>query len=1061
MTDTLVDTAAADNGGGFWSVSRRTRNLLAAVGTTGLLPLGLLIGLATVTGFDSSAFGILSPDIQRTFHISTGSITTIASLTGAVPIVFSVYLGYLGDRMNRIWLSAIAGVLWGITAIFTGLAPALIILIIARLVGGIGLLTSETIYLSLLSDYYQPQSLGVVFGSYRFWGQGLGLAAGPLAGYIASFAGWRVAFVALAVPTFVFVGLLKLLKEPERGVSLGLMPQGPNKMSLIEGYRRVKAIRVAKPTWLAAFLFGGGTLPFATLINTFFKNVYHFGDAARGDVAVVFGLGGLAGIALGGALTQRLITRFRFRDLPKYNGYFIMEFALGVLIMISVHSVYVAILGATVLSFGVTGFLPIYTTLVSIISPPTLRAQTYGWTLLFYGLGAIVIQALVFGPLVNSYGERVAMLVLAILVFLGGAVGFSTYRYVDSDLEAARRLEVARDSTALLTASGVDVGYGGVQVLFGVDFSIDKGEMVALLGTNGAGKSTFLKAISGLLDPTAGVMYFNGADITHADPMATARMGIMQVPGGRGVFPTLTVADNLKVAGWMFRKDRKYVAEQTQKVIEYFPILRERAAALAGDLSGGEQQMLSLAQAFIAEPELLLIDELSLGLAPSVVGRLLEIVRSIHANGTTVILVEQSVNTALELAERAIFMEKGEVRFSGPTAELLERPDILRAVYLQGAAAGEELATVAEEDAAASARRQALSLRERDAERVRLLEAPVVLETHGLVKRYGGVTAVNGVSLQLHQGQILGLIGPNGAGKTTLFDLISGFTPLNGGRVILHGRDVTSLDAFQRAELGMGRSFQDARLWPSLTVAESIAVALHQEAEIGATIPALMGLPRVAESENDLAEKVDDLVDLMGLVAFRNKFISELSTGSRRIVELACMLALKPSVLLLDEPSSGIAQRETEALGPLIRRIRDQLSCSVLIIEHDIPLINDLADHMVALDLGTVVTHGTPHEVLNDPHVVESYLGTAADKLQIGSHTMAELSEAEEEPTVTNGSAGSSNGKAAPSSRRASSASKTAGASKRRTAGTAATGGNGSRNGTRNGAGRRPTKAGS
>jgi ABC-type transporter Mla maintaining outer membrane lipid asymmetry ATPase subunit MlaF len=183
----------------------------------------------------------------------------------------------------------------------------------------------------------------------------------------------------------------------------------------------------------------------------------------------------------------------------------------------------------------------------------------------------------------------------------------------------------------------------------------------------------------------------------------------------------------------------------------------------------------------------------------------------------------------------------------------------------------------------------------------------------------------------------------------------------------------------------LGRSFQDARLWPELTVAECLAVALHLEGETEAALPALLGVPRVASSERMIHERVDELVDLMGLEAFRNKFVAELSTGSRRIVELACMLAHRPRVLLLDEPSSGIAQRETEALGPLIRRIRDQLGCSILIIEHDIPLIRSLADHMVGLDLGRVVAYGRPEEVLSDPNVVESYLGAAAEKLSVGT----------------------------------------------------------------------------
>ena len=974
---------------GWWT------SLQQASAGTGLMPLIILIGFSAVIGFDQQAFGVLAPDIRKTFHISTGTTDTIATLTAAVPILFSVPVGFLGDKRNRLGLTAICGVLWGVTAILTGLAPVIALLILARSVGGIGFLATETVSPSLLADYYAPEGLGTIFGGYRFLGQGFGLAAGPVAGVIAAIFNWRVAFVVLAVPTFVFVALLRLLREPQRGLSLGFSLAGPTKMSLGEGYRRVRAIRTARRTWFAAFLFGAGTLPFTTLLSTFFKDVYHYGDTRRGELALLFGLTGLVGVFVGGVVAQRLVGSLRFRLMPVANALFIAEFAVGIVLMAATHNALLSIVGAGLAGVGGVGFLPIYTTLVAIIVPPFLRAQAYGWTLLFYGLGAILLQAIVIGPLINAHGQQVALMTLAGLVIAGGAIGATTKKFIDFDIAQSQRQERATRSDRLLSCNGLDVAYGGVQVLFGVDFEVEAGEMVALLGTNGAGKSTFLRAISGLVDPVGGAISFKGQDITHSDPMATARMGIMQVPGGRGVFPTMSVADNLRVAGWMYRKDRAYVAEATKKVIDYFPILRERSSALAGDLSGGEQQMLSLAQAFIAQPDLLLIDELSLGLAPSIVSRLLDIVRGIHAGGTTVILVEQSVNTALELAERAVFMEKGEVRFSGPTADLLKRPDILRAVFLQGAAAGvqatngsspAESATPTGDGAGGTnggrrPRSTAAVQRRRSATAKRLLDEPVVLSVREVSKRYGGVTAVDSVDIDLHQGQILGLIGPNGAGKTTLFDLITGFTPMDAGRIVFQGQDVTRLGAWERAALGLGRSFQDARLWPSLTVEESIAVALHDEAEIQAAFPALMGLPRVAESEEDLTEKVDDLIDLMGLSAFANKFISELSTGSRRIVELACMLGHRPSVLLLDEPSSGIAQRETEALGPLLLRIRDELACSVLIIEHDMPLISGLADHLVALDLGRVIAHAEPQKVLTDPHVVESYLGPGASNL--------------------------------------------------------------------------------
>ncbi|HLJ07047.1 MAG TPA: ABC transporter ATP-binding protein, partial [Acidimicrobiia bacterium] len=237
----------------------------------------------------------------------------------------------------------------------------------------------------------------------------------------------------------------------------------------------------------------------------------------------------------------------------------------------------------------------------------------------------------------------------------------------------------------LVSCRGLDVAYGPVQVLFGVDFDVEDGEIVALLGTNGAGKSTLLKALSGLIDPTAGTVTFDGRDITGADAEAVTRAGVSLMPGGKGIFPTVTVDEHLRLAAWTFRKDTARIEAAKAEVLELFPILAERASQPAGYLSGGEQQMLALAQAFMTKPRLLLVDELSLGLAPTVVGHLLDVLRTVHAAGTTIVIVEQSVNVALTLAQRAVFMEKGEVRFEGPTAELLERPDILRSVFIGGA----------------------------------------------------------------------------------------------------------------------------------------------------------------------------------------------------------------------------------------------------------------------------------------------------------------------------------------------------------------------------------------
>jgi len=530
-------------------------------------------------------------------------------------------------------------------------------------------------------------------------------------------------------------------------------------------------------------------------------------------------------------------------------------------------------------------------------------------------------------------------------------------------LFSRRRPEpVQREAGApLLRCRGVDVAYDKVQVLFGVDLDVEEGEIVALLGTNGAGKSTLLKAVSGLVKPTAGTILLDGEDITHADAVATARKGVVQVPGGKAVFPTLTVEEHFSVGAWLYQDTDKAVLDaRTEEVLEQFPRLRERWDQLAGNLSGGEQQQLALGMAFVAQPKVLIIDELSLGLAPTVVGQLLDIVRKIHATGCTIVLVEQSINVALTIATRAYFMEKGEVRFSGPTEELLERDDILRSVFLHGASKGMTGGAVATT---------------KDRAPVPAGRRTPVLEVHGLTKRFGGISAVPDVDFTVHDDEILGLIGPNGAGKTTIFDMVSGHLASDAGTVRLGGVDVSAWSADRRAAVGLGRSFQDARIFPSLTVAENLALGLERHVDVRDHVSALLATPAMRESEEDVAFTVEDLVELLGLGAFRDKFVSELSTGSRRIVDLGMAIAHDPKVLLLDEPSSGIAQRETEALGPLLLDIRRETGCALLVIEHDMPLITSISDEIVALELGRVVTQGPPDDVLTDPRVVSAYLG--------------------------------------------------------------------------------------
>jgi branched-chain amino acid transport system ATP-binding protein len=525
--------------------------------------------------------------------------------------------------------------------------------------------------------------------------------------------------------------------------------------------------------------------------------------------------------------------------------------------------------------------------------------------------------------------------------------------------------------TPLLECRGLEVSYGRNHVLHGVDLHLRAGEILAVLGTNGAGKSTLLRAISGLTPPKKGTVSLDGRDLTGADPMRMARAGLAYMPGGRGIFPDLTVGENLRMATWISRGDKAHCARVLAHVLELFPALPGRLDDRAGLLSGGQQQMLALAQALVQGPagedgrpgtRVLLIDELSLGLAPAIVTELLEVVGQLRASGIGIVLVEQSAELALQVGDRAMFLEKGEVRFSGPAAEILDRGDLIRSVFLAGAMAAETRPGGAEPAfgrIAESTGRPAVSCT-------------------GLRKSFGGVAAIDGVDLEISPGEIVGLMGPNGAGKTTILDALSGFLTPDAGRVYLAGREVTALSPQARAHLGLGRSFQDARLFPGLTVAETIAVSCERWVTSREPLAAALRLPASLLSELDVADRTERIIAMLGLQVFRDRFAAQLSTGSRRLVEFGCLLAQEPDVLLLDEPAAGLARAEADMMGPLLRRIREATGGALVIVEHDVALLRRTCDRIVALDMGRVVTQGTPDEVLADPTVIATYLGAAA-----------------------------------------------------------------------------------
>ena len=233
---------------------------------------------------------------------------------------------------------------------------------------------------------------------------------------------------------------------------------------------------------------------------------------------------------------------------------------------------------------------------------------------------------------------------------------------------------------SLLEVTDLKAGYGSLPVLQGISFEVEEGETAVLLGLNGAGKTTTILALAGLLKPWSGSVKFNGREITGTDPRRLVSEGIVLVPEGRRVFPQLTVAQNLRLGAWPYKKDRKGTREIVERAVEYFPRLRERWTQLAGTLSGGEQQMLAIARGLMARPKLLFIDEASLGLSPKLTETVFEVVSRINDDGTTVMMVEQNAG-ALGLADRAFVMEKGTLIYRGKGDEIMKDAKI-REAYL-------------------------------------------------------------------------------------------------------------------------------------------------------------------------------------------------------------------------------------------------------------------------------------------------------------------------------------------------------------------------------------------
>ncbi len=272
--------------------------------------------------------------------------------------------------------------------------------------------------------------------------------------------------------------------------------------------------------------------------------------------------------------------------------------------------------------------------------------------------------------------------------------------------------------------------------------------------------------------------------------------------------------------------------------------------------------------------------------------------------------------------------------------------------------------------------------RSRGRTRGRFGDGPARLEVEGVVVAYGGVMAVDGADLTAEPGSIVGLIGANGSGKTTLLDVISGLVNPRQGSVHLDGESLVEYLPEERASLGLVRSFQDCRLFPELTVEEVLLLTEDAGRPVG-VLSSTLRMPWARRSERAKRIAVDQVVGSFGIDRFRHHQIAQLSTGTRRVVDLASIVLARPRLLLLDEPTAGIAQREAEAFVPLLRRLHQLADTTIVIVEHDVPLVFALCSKVVMMETGRVVSSGTPDEVRRDPKALAAYLGASDEALAV------------------------------------------------------------------------------
>ncbi len=663
--------------------------------------LGLLISFDQLT---LNIVQLVAPDIRHTFHISSGSAVFITTASGLFYGLGAIPLGWLADRYRRVPIVGVAGLLSALFTMLSGLSVNSFMFFWMVCFTGIAKANGIAVHPPLVADNY-PIGIRARMSAVMNLGQqilgNLGpVLAGGIAVWVGGTQGWRWGFILLSVPTAIVALFAFLMKEPPRGQFekddvLGevIEDENPAHPSMENAFARLKKIATIRTSIAAFAALGFGVFALGSLQVLYLNDTLHQTNIAhRGLILSISGFIAVPFLYPVGAYFDRTYRKDPAKALV-IVGLMILPSALFTPLQVSTHSVTWFVIFGIPQSVLTACAFAMVTPVLQCVCPYRLRGLGVAMGVMYVILIGGFAGGILADFFTNSIGVRGAVLILGIPTsIIGSLLLINGARYIRHDLshvveelleeqEEHRKRAAEGARTPVLQVVNTDFSYGAVQVLFDVNFEIYRGECVALLGTNGAGKSTILRVISGLEVPERGVIRLNGRNITYVSPESRVKMGIVQLPGGKGVFPSLTVQQNLVISARLNAKNAAAVDERVQRMFELFPELAAAHKQPAGRLSGGQQQMLALARVLIHDPEILMIDELSLGLAPVVVQRMLELVDELKARGQTMLIVEQSLNVALAIADRAIFLEKGEVKFEGAAADLLERDDLARAVF--------------------------------------------------------------------------------------------------------------------------------------------------------------------------------------------------------------------------------------------------------------------------------------------------------------------------------------------------------------------------------------------